>query len=594
VSYRTHLGGDLRAAAVGETVTLAGWVATRRDHGGVVFVDLRDRAGRVQLVFHPELHAEAHAAAHELRNEFVIQVRGEVRARSPETVNPKLPTGQIEVWVDSMELLSRSAVLPFQLDEEGVDETLRLHHRYLDLRRDEMRRNLWARFVLTQTIRRYLEDSGFWELETPILYKSTPEGAREFVVPASTHPGKFYALPQSPQTFKQLYVIAGYERYYQIARCFRDEATRADRSAEFTQLDLEMAFTSREEVFDLMEGLWAAVWRNVLDVEIPTPFRRMTWDEAQLRYGSDKPDLRMGCEIADVSDVLRETGFNAFRGVLDSGGVVRGLAVPGAEGFSRKDFDDLVEFCRSWGGKGVAWLRVGEGGAVDSPIAKFLSEQELAGIVAEVGAGPGDTVFLVADEREAAVRVLGPLRLHLGRRLGLIDESRWDFLWVTGFPMFEWLPDENRWKASHHPFTAPDPASEATFDQEPSQARSQQYDMVLNGNEVGGGSIRIHKQDVQRRVFGLLGISDEEAEEKFSFLLRALSMGAPPHGGIAYGIDRLVMVLTGAESLRDVNAFPKGQGGFDPLTGAPSDIPAEVLRQYRLRVVDPPPGSATV
>jgi aspartyl-tRNA synthetase len=594
VSYRTHLGGDLRADAVGSTVTLAGWVATRRDHGGVVFVDLRDRAGLVQLVFHPELHAEAHAAAHELRNEFVVQVRGEVRARSPETVNPKLPTGEVEVWVDSMELLSRSAVLPFQLDEEGVDETLRLHHRYLDLRRDEMRRNLWARFVLTQTIRRYLEDEGFWELETPILYKSTPEGAREFLVPASTHPGKFYALPQSPQTFKQLYVIAGYERYYQIARCFRDEATRADRTAEFTQLDLEMAFTTREEVFELMEGLWAAVWRNVLGVEITTPFRRMTWDEAQLGYGSDKPDLRMGCEIADVSGVLRETGFNAFRGVLDGGGVVRGLAVRGAEGFSRKDFDDLVEFCRSWGGKGVAWLRVGEGGAIDSPIAKFLGDQELAGIVAEVGAGPGDTVFLVADEREAAVRVLGPLRLHLGRKLGLIDESRWEFLWVTGFPMFEWLPDEDRWKASHHPFTAPDPASEATFDREPEAARSQQYDMVLNGNEVGGGSIRIHNQDVQRRVFGLLGISEEEAEEKFSFLLRALSMGAPPHGGIAYGIDRLVMVLTGAESLRDVNAFPKGQGGFDPLTGAPSDIPAEVLRQYRLRLIDPPPGSATV
>jgi aspartyl-tRNA synthetase len=594
VSYRTHLGGDLRADAVGSTVTLAGWVATRRDHGGVVFVDLRDRAGIVQLVFHPELHAEAHAAAHELRNEFVVQVRGEVRARSPETVNPKLPTGQVEVWVDSMELLSRSAVLPFQLDEEGVDETLRLHHRYLDLRRDEMRRNLWARFLLTQTIRRYLEDNGFWELETPILYKSTPEGAREFLVPASTHPGKFYALPQSPQTFKQLYAIAGYERYYQIARCFRDEATRADRSAEFTQLDLEMAFTSREEVFELLEGLWAAVWRNVLEVEIPAPFRRLTWDEAQLRYGTDKPDLRMGCEIADVSDVLRETGFNAFRGVLEGGGVVRGLAVPGAEGFSRKDFDDLVEFCRSWGGKGVAWLRVGEGAAVESPIAKFLTEGELAGIVAAIGAGPGDTVFLVADEREAAVRVLGPLRLHLGRKLGLIDESRWEFLWVTGFPMFEWLPEENRWKASHHPFTAPDPASEATFDREPAEARSQQYDMVLNGHEVGGGSIRIHNQDVQRRVFGLLGISEEEAEEKFSFLLRALSMGAPPHGGIAYGIDRLVMVLTGAESLRDVNAFPKGQGGYDPLTGAPSDIPADVLRQYRLRLIDPPPGSSTV
>ena len=587
MSYRTHLGGDLRPADTGGRVALAGWVATRRDHGGVVFVDLRDRAGIVQLVFHPELHAEAHAAAHELRNEFVIRVEGEVRPRSPETINPRLPTGQVEVWVERMELLSRSVVLPFQLDDENVDETLRLRHRYLDLRRDEMRRNIHARFVLTQTIRRHLEDNGFWELETPILYKSTPEGAKEFVVPASTHPGRFYALPQSPQTFKQLYVISGYERYYQIARCFRDEATRADRTAEFTQLDLEMAFGSREQLFELMEGLWAKVWRNVAGTEITTPFRRMSWDEAQLRYAMDKPDLRFGCEIADVSDALRGTGFKAFRGVLDAGGVVRGFAAPGAQGFSRKDFDDLVEFARGWGGKGVAWLKVGKGGVVDSPIAKFLSADELAAIVAGIGAGPGDTVFLVADALESAVRVLGPLRLHLGEKLDLIDRSRFEFLWVTGFPMFEWLPDENRWKAAHHPFTAPAPESLESFDADPASARSQQYDMVLNGNEVGGGSIRIHDQDVQRRVFSLLGISPEEAEEKFSFLLRALSMGAPPHGGIAYGIDRLVMLLTGAESLRDVNAFPKGQGGADPLTGAPSELPPAVLAEYHLRVVPP-------
>jgi aspartyl-tRNA synthetase len=588
MSYRTHLGGALRAADEGTHVRLAGWVSRRRDHGGLVFIDLRDPAGLVQLVFHPELHAEAHASSHELRNEFVIQIEGEVRARSPETVNDRLPTGEIEVWVNELTLLSRAAVLPFQLDEQEVDETLRLRHRYLDLRRDVMRHNLGVRFTLTQTIRRYLEERGFWELETPILYKSTPEGAREFVVPTSTHPGRFYALPQSPQTFKQLYVIAGYERYYQIARCFRDEATRADRTTEFTQLDLEMAFVTRDELFELMEGLWAAVWRNVLGEELKTPFRRMSWDEARLRYAVDKPDLRFGCEIADVTDALRGTEFKAFRGVVDDGGVVRGFVAPGAQDFSRKDFDDLTAFARSWGGKGVAWLRVGEGGAVDSPIAKFLSPAETAAIVEGIGAGPGDTVFLVADGEDAAVRVLGPLRLHLGKRLGLVDEARWEFLWVTGFPMFEWLPDENRWKAAHHPFTSPAPEFEDTFQDDPVGARSQQYDMVLNGNEVGGGSIRIHRQDVQRRVFGLLGISEAEAEEKFSFLLRALSMGAPPHGGIAYGIERMAMLLAGAESLRDVTAFPKGQGGVDPLTGAPSAIPAATLREYGIRVVEPP------
>ncbi len=450
MSWRTHLGGDLRAGDVGTRVTLAGWVARRRDHGGLVFVDLRDQAGLVQLVFNPDEQAAAHAVAHSLRAEFVVQAEGVVRARSAETVNPRLDTGRVEVHVERLEVLATAPVLPFQLDDDGVDETLRLRHRYLDLRRDEMRRNIHARFKLTQTIRRYLEDRGFWELETPILYKSTPEGAREFLVPTSSHPGRFYALPQSPQTYKQLYVISGFERYYQIARCFRDEATRADRTAEFTQLDMELAFVQPEELFELIEGLFAAVWRDVLRDELPVPFPRLTHDEAMLRYASDKPDTRFGCEIADVTDALRDTEFNAFRGVIDAGGVVRGFAVPGAMDFSRKDFDGLVEFARGWGGKGVAWLQVTAPGEVRSPIAKFLADDEVAAIVTGVGAGAGDTILLVADAVDAAVRVLGPLRLHLGERLGLIEEG-WNPLWVTGFPMFEWLPDENRWKAGAQP-----------------------------------------------------------------------------------------------------------------------------------------------
>ena len=459
MGYRTRLGGDLRADDAGQRVTLSGWVATRRDHGGLAFVDLRDRSGIVQLVFDPDEGAEAHAAAHELRNEFVIQVEGVVAPRSPENVNPKLATGHVEVRVDTLTLLNRSAVLPFQLDEENVDESLRMHHRYLDLRRERMRHNLETRFRLTQIIRRHMEEHEFWELETPILYKSTPEGAKEFLVPTSSRPGQFYALPQSPQTFKQLYAIAGYERYYQIARCFRDEATRADRTQEFTQLDIEMAFLVPDELFGLLEAMFARIWGELRDVELETPFPRMSWDEATLRYGSDKPDLRFGAEISDVTDLLAATEFKAFRGVVDGGGVVRGLAVPGAGEFSRKDFDDLVEFAKGWGGKGVAWLQVQGGGEIRSPIAKFLSEAELAGIVQRIGAGEGDTVFLVADGEEAAVRVLGPLRLHLGERLGLIEQG-WRFLWVTDFPMFEWLPDEGRWKASHNPFSAPAPGFE--------------------------------------------------------------------------------------------------------------------------------------
>jgi aspartyl-tRNA synthetase len=593
VGYRTRLGGELRAADAGERVTLAGWVARRRDHGGLVFVDLRDRGGVVQLVFDPDDSAAAHSATHELRNEYVIQVEGMVAPRSPETVNPKLPTGEVEVRVDALTLLNRSSVLPFQLDEEGVDETLRLHHRYLDLRRETMRRNLWTRFRLTQLIRRHMEDNDFWELETPILYKTTPEGAREFLVPTSSRPGHFYALPQSPQTYKQLYAIAGYERYYQIARCFRDEATRADRTQEFTQLDIEMAFLDREDLFALMEGLFARLWKELLGAELETPFRRITWDEATLRYGSDKPDLRFGCQIADVTGALRETGFKAFRGVIDSGGVVRGLAAPGALDFSRKDFDDLVAFAQTWGGKGVAWLQLLEGGEIRSPIAKFLGEDELRAIVERIGAAEGDTVFLVADAEDAAVRVLGPLRLHLGERLGLIADE-WRFAWVIDFPMFEWLPDENRWKASHNPFSAPAPEWEQRFVDDPAQARAAQYDLVLNGNEIGGGSIRNHRPELQSAIFELLGISAERQEQNFSFLLRALAMGAPPHGGIAFGLDRLSMLLAEADSLREVIAFPKAQGGVDPLTGAPTQVPAPALAELGVRLLAPPqPGGQT-
>ena len=563
MSYRTRLGGELRAEDAGSRVTLAGWVARRRDHGGLVFVDLRDSAGLVQLVFDPADQPEAHATAHELRNEFVVQVEGVVAPRSAETINPKLPTGQVEVRADRLTVLARAGVLPFQLDEDGVDESLRLHHRYLDLRRDRMRHNIWTRFKLTQTIRRHMEDNGFWELETPILYKSTPEGAREFVVPTSSHPGKFYALPQSPQTFKQLYAISGFERYYQIAKCFRDEATRADRTQEFTQLDIEMAFLEPDELFSLLEellgeGVARGAGRRAGDA---VPADELGRGDAALRLGQARPAVRLRDRRRHrraarhrVQGVRRRDRGRRRRPRVRRAGRARvlaqGLRRPGRV---RQDV-----------GRQGRRLAAGDGrrdplADRQVPVAGGAGRDRRRG---RRGRAATRSSWWPTRE-EAAVRVLGPLRLHLGERLGLVGDG-WQFLWVTGFPMFEWLPDENRWKAAHNPFSAPAPEFLETFDADPPAARSCQYDLVLNGNEIGGGSIRNHRPEVQRRIFELLGITEERAEQNFSFLLRALSMGAPPHGGIAFGLDRLAMLLAGRRLAARGGRLPQGPGRRRP------------------------------
>ena len=582
--YRTRLCGEFDAAQIGEAVDASGWTARLRDHGGLVFIDLRDRSGYVQLVVDPEHAPAALAVAQSARVESVLHARGTVVARAEGTVNPNLPTGAIEILVDELEELAPSDPLPFQLDDEGVDEALRIRHRALDLRRDDMQRNLRIRSQVTGIIRDYLEERGFWELETPILTKSTPEGARDFVVPARLHPGSVYALPQSPQLFKQLYMMAGYERYYQIARCFRDEAQRADRQLEFTQLDLEMSFVERDEVLDIAEGLYCEIWRQVLGIELPQPFPRMPHAEAMLRFGTDKPDLRYGLEISDVSDVVRGSEFAVFKGALEGGGCVRALACPGAAALSRKDLDELAEFAKEWGGKGLAYLLLDPSGEVRSPIAKFLSDDELAGLRAATGAEPGDAIFLAADAEATVVRVLGALRPHLAERFELADPDGWSFLFVVDFPLFGWDEDESRWVAEHHMITAPRREDEHLIDTDPGAVVSEAYDLVINGSEIASGSIRINRPDLQERVFRTVGFSAEEAEERFGFLLRALRYGAPPHGGIAPGIDRTVMLLTGTDSIRDVIAFPKIAGGFDPLTDAPSPAADEQWRDLGLPI----------
>ncbi len=555
-------------------MTVAGWVDARRDHGGLVFIDLRDASGVVQLVVNPERAAGAVDAAHELRNEFVVSARGEVVARAPELVNPNLPTGEIEVQLDSLEIVSRSSALPFQLDDENVDDNVRMRYRWLDLRRPKLQRNIRLRGQMVGAIRRVMESAGFVDIQTPILWKPTPEGARDFLVPARLQPGRFYALPQSPQIAKQLLVISGFERYYQIAICFRDEDLRADRVQEITQLDVEMAFPDQELILGLMEEMVATVWRECLGVELETPFPRMTFAEADRRFGSDKPDLRFGLELEDATAATRGSEFGVFAGAE----AVRFLRVPRT--YSRSELAELEEIAKQWGAKGLAYLVHDESGEVRSPIAKFLSEDELASF----GGKPGETLLFAADTWAMTSRVLGALRSELGNRLGLTGETPWAWVWVTDFPMFEWDEDEERWGAVHHPFTRPTPEWEATFDEEPGRALALAYDLIGNGNELGGGSFRIHEPDLQARAFALLGISPEEQRAKFGFLLDALGMGAPPHGGIAFGIDRMLMVLAGEPNLRDTIAFPKNQAGSDPMTGAPSDADPRHLKELGIRL----------
>jgi aspartyl-tRNA synthetase len=567
--------GEPRADDVGERLKLAGWAARRRDHGGLVFIDLRDHTGLVQLVVNPERAPEAAQVAHEVRNEFVLRAEGELVRRAPEAVNPNLPTGEVELQVDTLEILSRSDPLPFQLEDENVDEQTRLRYRYLDLRTDRMQRNLRLSATVIAAIRRFMDSRGFVDVWTPNLTKATPEGARDFLVPVRLQRGKFFALPQSPQLFKQILMVSGFDRYYQIAVCFRDEDLRADRQFEFRQLDLELAFPTRDEIFEILEGSVVASFEALGREPPATPFRRLRHAEAMLRYGSDKPDLRFELELEDATEVTRGSEF----GVFANAPVVRLLRVP--REFSRAELQRLEEFAKEWGAKGLAYLVYDESGEPRSPIAKFLSERELEAFRSE----PGTTVLFVADQKPVVERVLGALRSHLGAELDLIDETRDELLWVVDFPLFEWKEDEQRWTFSHHPFTGMLEGHEELIESDPENAISKAYDLVWNGWELGSGSIRIHRPDLQQRVLRALGLSDREIEEKFGFLLEVMRMGAPPHGGFALGIERFVMILAGESNIREVVAFPKTAAGSELMTGAPTGIEEEVLAEVGIRVV---------
>ena len=583
---RTHYCGQVGESSIGQVVTVAGWAHRRRDHGGVIFVDLRDREGLLQIVFNPDT-AEVFTKAERVRNEYVLQVTGVVRARPPGTANPNLKSGQVELVCRSLDILNRSEPLPFQLDEQ-VNEEVRLRFRYIDLRREEMRERLLLRHRITRAMRRYLDDAGFVDIETPMLSKATPEGARDYLVPSRTHAGKFFALPQSPQIYKQLLMISGFDRYYQIVRCFRDEDLRADRQPEFTQLDIETSFLDQAQIQEIMEGLVRYLFKEVLGVELPNPLPRMSYAEVMRRFGSDKPDLRVPLELVDVADLVRGCDFKVFAGpAADPKGRVTALRVPQGGRLSRKEIDDYTAYVARFGAKGLAYVKVNEiakgRDGLQSPILKFLSDAAVAGILERTAAVDGDLIFFGADSAKVVSDALGALRLKVGEDLKLVEPG-WRPLWVVDFPMFEWDAEARRWAAMHHPFTSPANLDPATLAAAPGEALAKAYDMVLNGSEIGGGSVRIHAQELQSVVFELLGISAEEARTKFGFLLDALKFGAPPHGGIAFGLDRLAMLMAGAGSIRDVIAFPKTQTAADPLMDAPTEVSEAQLRELHIRV----------
>ncbi|MEC0369682.1 aspartate--tRNA ligase [Paenibacillus chibensis] len=586
--HRTHQCGSLTTSHIGETVTLNGWVQTRRDLGGVLFIDLRDRSGIVQIVFNPAYSGDALAIADKVRSEYVLAVTGKVVKRDAETINPNLPTGQIEVQITEIEVLNAAKTPPFFI-EDGVevDESLRLKYRYLDLRRPEMQKTLLLRSKASKVFRDFLDGEGFIEVETPILTKSSPEGARDYLVPSRVHDGEFFALPQSPQQYKQLLMVGGLERYFQIARCFRDEDLRADRQPEFTQVDIETSFLSQDELLGMMEKLVARLFKETVNVDIPLPFQRLTYADAMDKYGSDKPDLRFGLELIQVSDLVAESGVKVFASVIEKGGEVKVLNAKGCGTWSRKEIDDLGPFAARYGAKGLAWIQVKEG-EFKGPIVKFFAPEEIEALRERTGAEEGDLLLFSADNKKVVADVLGALRLKIGKQLGLINENEFKFAWVVDFPLLEWDEEEKRYVALHHPFTRPRDEDQHLFDTDPSQILAQAYDIVLNGYEVGGGSMRIYKRDMQEKMFAALGLSPEEAKDKFGHLLDAFEYGTPPHGGIAFGLDRLVMLLAGRTNLRETIAFPKTASATDLLMDAPSPVDASQLEQLHIKLAKKP------
>ena len=582
---RTHYCGELRKEDIGKEVCMMGWVHRRRDHGGLIFIDLRDRTGIGQLALDPDRDPEAHAKAEAVRNEFVVAAFGKVSPRPEGTVNPKMATGEVEVEISEIRILNPAKTPPFMLDEfSEVAENLRLKYRYLDLRRVGIQQNLIMRHKVAQTVRNYLTEKDFLEIETPMLTKSTPEGARDYLVPSRVNLGNFYALPQSPQLFKQLLMVSGFDRYFQIVRCFRDEDLRADRQPEFTQIDCELSFVDRDDIMSIMEGMMSTVFKKTIDADITVPVPRMTYAEALDRYGVDNPDLRFDMELINITELVKGCGFKVFASVAESGGLVKAINAKGCSTFSRRELDDLTDFVAIYGAKGMAWVKIQEDGTWQSPIAKFFTEQELADIGAALDAQPGDLLLFGADTPAITNEALGRLRGHLGNKLELADPNDYKFVWITDFPLLEWDAEARRHVAVHHPFTAPMDEDVHLLETEPGKVRAKAYDLVLNGSEIGGGSIRIHNQDVQSQMFKLLGIGEEEAREKFGFLLDALEFGAPPHGGIAFGLDRVMMILTGASSIRDVIAFPKTQKATCLMSEAPGSVDEKQLRELGIRL----------